>query len=118
MSNQTKHTPGPWTVETWTYNKPGRESVPTVVARGSDSAIAEALPLWRDGEDSAAERLANARLISAAPDLLKTARVVAAMSAYECPFCDQDKITLPDGAEHNCSEVPAARAAIAKAEGE
>lgn len=53
----------------------------------------------------------------AAPDLLAVARWVADFSAYDCPFCDPETITLQVDAEHTCAEVPAARAAVAKAEG-
>ena len=64
-----KHTPGPWRVEDWQYPATGREHVPTV--QTDTDAIAEALPLWHDTEDREAERLANARLIAAAPELLE-----------------------------------------------
>lgn len=66
MTNTT-HTPGPWRVDIFRYNAPGREAVPTIVTPAD--AIAEACPLWCP-DDREAERLANARLIAAAPDLL------------------------------------------------
>ena len=73
----TKHTPGPWNVESWVYKTAGRENVPTITT--AYDAIAEASPLWcpDDREDEREEeRAANARLIAAAPDLLRAALAV------------------------------------------
>jgi hypothetical protein len=106
-----KHTPGPWTVEDWEYKVKGREHVPVIVSTGSNDAVAEALGLWRNGEDSEEERNANARLIAAAPDLLE------ALQGFVNHFPDGD-----DGMEKAVgygldSELFAARVAIAQATG-
>jgi hypothetical protein len=64
------HTPGPWQIQLWNdSSRPSRRDTP-VITTGKD-AIGELFNLWdEDGEDREAERLANARLIAAAPDLL------------------------------------------------
>jgi hypothetical protein len=67
------HTQGPWRVENWKYADSRsawrRDGVPTII--GGKDAIGELFNLWDEGgEDREAERLANARLIAAAPDLL------------------------------------------------
>ena len=64
------HTPGPWQIQFWNdSSRPSRRDTP-VITTGKD-AIGELFNLWdEDGEDREAERLANARLIAAAPDLL------------------------------------------------
>jgi hypothetical protein len=60
------HTQGPWRIETWIYQN-ARE---VVTIQTDKDAIATACNLWRDGDDSTFEVMANARLIAAAPDLL------------------------------------------------
>jgi len=60
------HTSGPWRVENWIYQN-ARE---VVTIQTDKDAIATACNLWRDGDDSTFEVMANARLIAAAPDLL------------------------------------------------
>ena len=60
------HTSGPWRIETWIYQN-ARE---VVTIQTDKDAIATACNLWRDGDDSTFEVMANARLIAAAPDLL------------------------------------------------
>ena len=60
------HTSGPWRIETWIYQN-ARE---VVTIQTDKDAIATACNLWRDGDDSTFEVMANARLITAAPDLL------------------------------------------------
>jgi|688.fasta_scaffold1232921_2 hypothetical protein len=65
--NTHTHTQGPWRIETWIYQN-ARESV---TIQTDKDAIATACNLWRDGDDSTFEVMANARLIAAAPDLLE-----------------------------------------------
>jgi hypothetical protein len=60
------HTPGPWRVENWIYQN-ARE---VVTIQTDKDAIATACNIWRDGDDSTFEVIANARLIASAPDLL------------------------------------------------
>lgn len=76
-----KHTPGPYHVETWRYDMPGRGAVPVIVA-GKD-AIGEAYSLWREGADDSAERAANARLFAAADDLFWLAERAQAIRTAE-----------------------------------
>lgn len=87
----TKHTPGPWKHER--VGKTGN-----VYVRCSDGF--QPNDLFRSDE----ERLANARLIAAAPDLLEAAKHLSC--------CD-----FPDEVDFRCDGCNAARAAIAKAEG-
>jgi hypothetical protein len=65
------HTPGPWQIQFWNdSSRPSRRDTP-VITTGKD-AIGELFNLWdEDGEDREAERLANARLIAAAPEMLE-----------------------------------------------
>jgi hypothetical protein len=65
--NTHTHTPGPWRIETWIYQN-ARE---VVTIQTDKDAIATACNLWRDGDDSTFEVMANARLIAAAPELLE-----------------------------------------------
>ena len=60
------HTPAPWRVEIWTYQNKREE----LAIQNDSDAIAKISSLWREGDDSSAEEMANARLIAAAPDLL------------------------------------------------
>ena len=68
--NTHTHTPGPWQIQFWNDSaRPSRRDTP-VITTGKD-AIGELFNLWdEDGEDREAERLANARLIAAAPEML------------------------------------------------
>ena len=65
------HTQGPWRIQFWNdSSRPSRRDTP-VITTGKD-AIGELFNLWdEDGEDREAERLANARLIAAAPEMLE-----------------------------------------------
>jgi hypothetical protein len=65
------HTQGPWQIQFWNdSSRPSRRDTP-VITTGKD-AIGELFNLWdEDGEDREAERLANARLIAAAPEMLE-----------------------------------------------
>ena len=64
------HTPSPWQIQFWNdSSRPSRRDTPVITA-GKD-AIGELFNLWdEDGADREAERLANARLIAAAPEML------------------------------------------------
>jgi hypothetical protein len=79
------HTSGPWQIQFWNDPaRPSRLDAP-VITTGKD-AIGELFNLWdEDGEDREAERLANARLIAAAPEML------AALQSLTHPMAsDQD----------------------------
>lgn len=79
------HTQGPWQIQFWNdSSRPSRRDTP-VITTGKD-AIGELFSLWdEDGEDREAERLANARLIAAAPEML------AALESLTHPMAsDQD----------------------------
>jgi hypothetical protein len=69
--NTHTHTPGPWQIQFWNDSaRPSRRDTP-VITTGKD-AIGELFNLWdEDGEDREAERLANARLIASAPEMLE-----------------------------------------------
>lgn len=64
------HTPGPWTVEPWSYDN-GRRMVHTIQTK--TDAVAQLCNLYRhpDHTDADAEMMANARLIASAPELLE-----------------------------------------------
>jgi hypothetical protein len=65
------HTQGPWQIQFWNdSSRPSRRDTP-VITTGKD-AIGEVFNLWdEDGEGREAERLANARLIASAPEMLE-----------------------------------------------
>ena len=99
------HTPGPWTVGM------NADHLPCVVADvglpGSGFAVAHInkVPLFGKGGPA---HEANARLIAAAPDMLKALKTVTEFMA--CTLEDDEKHPAWD-------DVRLARAAIAKAEG-
>lgn len=67
MSNTSKHTPGPWRIESWA-------SILHICANGHTGAIADIhqdLGVPYNDKEALAVRDANARLIAAAPDLLE-----------------------------------------------
>lgn len=112
------HTPGPWTARKHT------DTAGWTVSSGN--SIASVPPQRGEGEAEA-----NARLIAAAPELLEIVLAVESM-ARECESCEgsghQPGCTADDEACHNCGglgevidaaggEIPAMRAAIAKAKG-
>lgn len=71
MNNETKFTPGPWTVSEYT-NYDGWSVFADVIG-----CVAERWPAYTMSEDQKTEAHANARLIAAAPELyeaLKSAR--------------------------------------------
>lgn len=72
MTTTHTHTSGPWMVQTWNYQDRHRRNVPVIVAKSD--AICELYNLWDRENDREPERLANARLITAAPELLDALR--------------------------------------------
>ena len=71
--NTHTHTPGPWRIETWTYQN-ARE---VITIQTDKDAVATVCNLWRDGNDSTIEGVANARLIAAAPEMLAALESIA-----------------------------------------
>ena len=59
-------------VQAWNYQDRHRRNVPVIVAKSD--AICELYNLWDRENDREPERLANARLIAAAPDMLDALR--------------------------------------------
>jgi ribosomal protein S18 acetylase RimI-like enzyme len=76
MRTETKHTPGPWTIEVWEYamgNPPQRELA--VQTESNRIAVID----WDQGQDNPYtikdnEARSNALLIAAAPELLEAAK--------------------------------------------
>lgn len=90
-TNETKHTPGPWTAT-------GHDGGMCVVVESKWGSVAKALPVGCEVQEAA-----NARLIAAAPELLEALEEIAEQLELEGP---------------SCSDIlAAARAAIAKARG-
>lgn len=86
----TKHTPGPWRVESGPYYR---------AIRVDGEVIADVRQIGRSFNES------NARLLAAAPDLLEALEgLLAVVEQNDLPLSDPERI--------------AARAAIAKAKGE
>jgi hypothetical protein len=85
--NTHTHTQGPWQIQFWDYfSRPSRRDTP-VITTGKD-AIGELYNLWdEDGEAREAERLANARLIAAAPELL------AALQSLTHPMASDEDLS-------------------------
>lgn len=114
----TKHTPGPWCIET-----PMGEDTPWIVEAGKQSyewhCIAM-VPVSQDNEDDLPVPVAkaNARLIAAAPEML--AALKAILAGDEASIAELEKL----GFNYNSTASPEnrrltdlARVAIAKAEG-
>lgn len=101
--NTHTHTPGPWQIEFWNdSSRPSRRDTP-VITTGRD-AIGELFNLWdEDGEDREVERLANARLIAAAPEMLAALEGLLADKYLADPI--------------NADRMGKARAAVAKVKG-
>ena len=99
MSGEMKHTPGPWT------------TIAGSVFTESDSPCYEIVHgnhLTRSGTEE--QRMADARLIAAAPELLKALEgILADVSSYG--------LAHPEGGRFECDHLDSARAAIAKAKG-
>ena len=101
-----KHTPGPWSLKTYTYFSGGTAQGDVIDADGRTIRVCGV------SLTSTPESQANARLIAAAPELLEALRTfadeyVAMINSGDCGFWnpeDEDK-------------VKGARAAIAKATG-
>jgi hypothetical protein len=104
---QAKHTEGPWTTDLVISSQAGR------VAIEPDIAIVYVQPSRYDGSESK-RRLANARLIACAPDLL--AALEEMLKAYEAVLPGIKFISVPNYQLINDAPC-AARAAIAKARG-
>lgn len=92
-----KHTPGPWTVESVRSG--------FYIMSQFDVIVATADP---DGRYGTIGNEANARLIAAAPDLLAALKHIISNCRVFC----EDSMDIDDGAVYD------ARAAIAKAKGE
>lgn len=74
------HTSGPWTIEDWTYEN-GKRVVTTI--RTNADAIAQICDLWRPEDLHGKEKMANARLIAAAPELLAALKALHASPDLE-----------------------------------
>ena len=93
-----KHTPGPWEMVADPYGP-----MQAIMGNGRRMTVVDRLPDWTDEE--AHEELANARLIAAAPDMLKA--LMAAHHRMSNIGCNYDR---DDDFRAVCD-------AIAKAEG-
>ena len=121
------HTPGPWIIEPWYSNRDDRECL-TVVTRlhnedGSRDCrfIADLLPLADGDGCHDADTIANASLISAAPDLLAALEEIgAALSNWNRIISGKsNRSEIEEVISYNAPElIEAARAAIKKAMGE
>jgi hypothetical protein len=108
-SNTAKHTPGPWKYHT--------ESHRNLVAGPDRLFVAD---VWTNDRLDA-ERMANARLIAAAPELLAALRVALSWVELDTPNGVQHPFpawALRDNGEADAQWIAdRVRAAIAKAEG-
>jgi hypothetical protein len=96
-------TPGPWNQSAWTIRK-------------GDKFIADALEGTPELLDPTGEAWANARLISAAPDLLDALERVTVVAEHYMPDDDHQGPGVEHEALHEAWRViRAARAAIRKA---
>lgn len=68
VSNEAKHTPGPWTVSVWHDGRDG--TTPCIMASGATVAKIHVAPITPPPEADA-----NARLIAAAPELLAACKL-------------------------------------------
>jgi hypothetical protein len=107
MSEELKHTPGPWVPE---FGESYR-----VRAKQDGGQVAIMMNLKGQhgliGRRTGDEVAANARLIAAAPELLESLKAIM-------DFCGPSDPNCPDGPDcETCRMANAARAAIAKAEG-
>lgn len=106
--SRAKHTPGPWDF----YTKPQPNGCPIVGARGLMVAM---LAHSINYEDQKQEAIANARLISAAPELLEAAKMVLAWHDAET---DPSGTTFWERVEMCRESEDALRTAVEKATGE
>jgi hypothetical protein len=97
-----KHTPGPWQVN---------HNDPTQVC-DADGVVRGCAPVAHCSIGTASERKANARLIAAAPDLLK------ALIDLVGTMCSASGSDLEDDLDAIDARVGDARAAIARATGD
>ncbi len=110
---QAKHTEGPWTTDLVISSQAGR------VAIEPDIAIVYVQPSRYDGSESK-RRLANARLIASAPDLLAACEEAlrledSSLSTLDCTYEGNRMYAVNPFVLERV--VNAARAAIAKAKG-
>ncbi len=96
-----EHTPGPWVVVRTAQSQARIKTLPTTDIGIETVAIIKMYPQWKTD----ARRMANARLIAAAPDLLEALEAIVTLAA------DHGRMNLPE-----CAGMT--RAAIAKAKGE
>jgi hypothetical protein len=105
--NASKHTPGPWTFQGNGYHWRNGE-----YQSDGTSETTGFCPFCAHGE-SAAECVANARLIAAAPELLEACKALTAIETSEpCSYCGRGNTT-----HGSRCPVSLAEAAIAKTEG-
>lgn len=105
-----KHTPGPWT-QGWSKN-----GIDCVWLDGKTEPVS-GMGDDNDWIDCVTE--ANARLISAAPELLDTLQKLLERISYYASLAEEDAPNIEQWAyTEGSSDVAAARAAIAKALGE
>jgi hypothetical protein len=102
MSEQVKHTEGPWRVEAGTYFDPPHSPRLRIFGKNSREVCEVVYRTVHEPADSP-EPNANANLIAATPDLLAACEAVLRM-----------RIVCPEDAEQ---ETEACRAAVAKAKG-
>lgn len=114
-----KHTPGPWTVQVDAHYR-GR-------IKAGELWLATAWTVTREGNDSPAlPAIANARLMSAAPDLLEACKQIVAADADSIEDCGTPDnhttrhVCMVCGASYGCDDtcpMNLLRAAIALAQG-
>lgn len=71
-----KHTPGPWNTQLWHI---GEAKTPQIAVKGKSDFVAFVKDLWpeKQGDEMREDEMnANARLISAAPELLSSLRAM------------------------------------------
>jgi hypothetical protein len=98
-----QHTPGPWK----TLNRGTNRLVDIVQGSDASNGLAKVWLNEYRKRGATPERLANARLIAAAPELLEALERILTTHDDSC-----------QGAECGIAGIDAARAAIAKAKGE
>ncbi len=111
MTDTSKHTPGPWTLETVTTSCGVCHKIgPFPWVDYDDKKVQNYACVYVDYGKNGDELLANARLIAAAPDLLD------ALKDIQVDFCEEKCTPLEDG--DHWEECSTMTALIAKAEGE
>jgi hypothetical protein len=113
----TLHTPGPWAIHTCNENGPSLDSfyLSTTAQTWDGNEEERIICRFPTGtgqfSDMGRENLANARLISAAPDLLSTLEKLLACASK------LDQSATHEGLQ-NCEAIAQAREALRKAKGE